>query len=185
MKFEPLPLEDAWLIRTEKVRDERGFFARILCVKEFAAHGLKDAFVQGGISHNKVSGTVRGIHFQWPPSREGKLIRCLQGQLHDVMLDLRPHSRTYLQHVAVTLDGDNADAVYIPPGFGHGYQTLTDDTLVQYHMTDEHQPALAGGYRWNDPAFAITLPLPVSMIASRDADYPSFDRVLHEARFRA
>lgn len=182
MIFESLPLEGAWLVRPEKAVDERGFFARILCTKEFAAHGLNGAFVQASISHNRLRGTVRGMHFQWPPSAETKLVRCIRGSVRDVLIDLRPASVTFLQHTAVTLDDAADDAVYIPPGFAHGFQTLTDNALVQYHMTDEFRPDLAGGFRWDDPAFGITLPLPISIIAPRDAQYPAFDRASHIAQ---
>jgi dTDP-4-dehydrorhamnose 3,5-epimerase len=183
MIFEPLPLQGAWLIRPEKALDERGFFARILCTKEFSAHGLQGSFVQASISHNTARGTVRGMHFQWPPSAEAKLVRCIRGGIRDMLLDLRPASPTFLQHVAVTLDDVADDAVYIPAGFGHGFQTLTDNALVQYHMTDEFRPDLAAGFRWNDPAFGITLPLPVARISARDAQYPAFDRDQYIARF--
>lgn len=183
MIFESLPLDGAWLIRPEKATDERGFFARIICVKEFAAHGLQGAFVQSSISHNRLRGTVRGMHFQWPPSREAKLVRCVRGGIRDMLIDLRPGSATFLRHAAVTLDDVGDDAVYIPAGFAHGFQTLADDSLVQYHMTDEFRPDLAGGFRWNDPAFSITLPLPVSVISPRDATYPPFDEKSHVSRY--
>ena len=185
MRFEPLALDGAWLIRPDKASDERGFFARIICVKEFAAHGLRGSFVQSSISHNRQRGTVRGMHFQWPPSQEAKLVRCIRGGICDMLIDLRPESPTFLRHVAVTLDDAGDDSVYIPPGFAHGFQTLTDNALVQYHMTDEFRPDLADGFRWNDPAFSITLQLPVSVIAPRDADYPPFDRARYEARYRS
>lgn len=185
MKFEPLSLAGAWLISPDRSEDDRGYFARIICVEEFAAHGIEGRFVQSSISFNRARGTVRGMHFQWPPSREAKLVRCTQGTIHDVLLDLRPGSPTFLQHAAVQLDEAAASAVYIPPGFGHGFQTLSDDALVQYHMTDVFQPALADGYRWNDPAFSISLPLPISAIASRDASYRPFDRAAHETKYRS
>jgi dTDP-4-dehydrorhamnose 3,5-epimerase len=124
------------------------------------------------------------MHFQWPPSREAKLVRCVSGSAQDFLLDLRPQSATFLQHVSVILSADNADAVFIPSGFGHGFQTLTDETVVQYHMTDEFRPDLAGGFRWSDPAFSIQLPLPVSVISARDAEYPLFDRESYESRYK-
>jgi dTDP-4-dehydrorhamnose 3,5-epimerase len=184
MRYEPLALDGAWLIRPEKAADERGFFARIICVKEFAAHGLQGTFVQASISHNRLRGTVRGMHFQWPPSREAKLVRCIRGGIRDMLIDLRPDSPSFLQHAAVTLDDVADDSVYIPAGFAHGFQTLTDNALVQYHMTDEFRPDLAVGFRWDDPAFSIVLPLPVSVIAARDAGYPLFDRNSYEAKYR-
>jgi dTDP-4-dehydrorhamnose 3,5-epimerase len=185
MRFEPLTLPGAWLITPEQVEDERGFFARTICVREFAARDLNGTFVQSSISFNRRRATFRGMHFQWPPSREAKLVRCLRGSVCDILLDLRPDSTTYLRHIQVTLDDSSRNSVYIPSGFGHGFQTLADDAEVQYHMTDEFRPDLSGGFRWDDPAFAIQLPLPISVMAPRDASYPLFDRNGYEARFRS
>lgn len=183
MVFDPLPLEGAWQVRAEKAADERGFFARIICVREFAAHDLDARFVQASLSHNRERGTVRGMHFQWPPSREAKLVRCVRGTVHDALIDLRPDSPTFGRHTSVVLDEALANAVYIPAGFAHGYQTLTDDAVLQYHMTDEYQPDLAAGFRWDDPAFGITWPLAVSVISGRDAEYPLFDMAAYKARY--
>jgi len=175
MRFEPLAIDGAALVRIEPQTDSRGFFARTFCVEEFAAAGLPTPVVQTSVSFNERAGTVRGMHFQWPPSREGKLVRCIRGRLYDVLLDLRPQSPAYLQHVAVTLDEDNRDAVFIPPGIAHGFQTLLPRTEVWYQMTDSYAPALAAGVRWNDPAFAIRWPMPQSVISERDAGYSDFD----------
>ena len=176
MRFEPLAIDGAALVRIEPHPDPRGFFARTFCVEEFAAAGLPTPVLQASVSFNEHAGTVRGMHFQWPPSREGKLVRCIRGRLYDVLLDLRPQSPSYLQHVAVTLDEDNRDAVFIPPGIAHGFQTLLSRTEVWYQMTDNYAPKLAAGVRWNDPAFSIRWPIPQSMISERDARYPDFDR---------
>ena len=177
MLFEALELSGAALVRMERFCDERGFFARSVCIDEFQAHGLRGRFVQSSVSWNPRRGTVRGIHFQWPPSREGKLVRCLRGAIHDVLLDLRPAEPTYLRHRAVRLDQDNRDAVFIPSGVAHGFQTLADDSEVLYQMTDVHAPALAAGVRWNDPAFGIRWPIVSDVvIAPRDDAYPDFDR---------
>ena len=176
MRFEPLAIEGAVLVRIEPHRDARGYFARSFCVEEFAAAGLPAHFVQASVSFNERAGTVRGMHFQWPPSQEGKLVRCTRGRLHDVLLDLRPKSASYLRHVSVTLDEESCDAVYIPPGLAHGFQTLQPRTEVLYQMTAIYAPALAAGVRWNDPAFAINWPAPESVISERDAAYPDFDR---------
>jgi len=182
MLFESLGLPGAALVRLEPHADLRGFFARLVCVEEFRAQGLPGDFVQSSISWNRRRGTVRGMHFQWPPSREGKLIRCLRGAIHDVLLDLRPGESTYLKHRAVVLDQDNRDAVFIPTGVAHGFQTLADDCEILYQMTDFHAPALATGVRWNDPAFGIRWPLGEDVvIAERDAAYPDFDRQRFEA----
>jgi dTDP-4-dehydrorhamnose 3,5-epimerase len=185
MRFEPLVLDGAWLITPEPAVDERGFFARTICVREFASHDLNGAFVQSSISYNRKRGTFRGMHFQWPPSREAKLVRCVRGSVRDILLDLRPGSPSFRRQAQVTLDDGARNAVYIPAGFAHGFQTLADDTEVQYHMTDEFRPHLADGLRWDDPAFDIVLPEPVSVIASRDANYPWFDCAAYEAKFRS
>jgi dTDP-4-dehydrorhamnose 3,5-epimerase len=182
MRFEPLAITGAALVSIERHPDFRGFFARTFCVDEFAAAGLPTQALQASVSYNEHAGTVRGMHFQWPPSREGKLVRCIRGRLRDVLLDLRPSSPSYLQHVAVTLDEDNRDAVYIPPGIAHGFQTLLPRTEVLYQMTDRFAPELAAGVRWNDPAFAIAWEsTPGLTISARDADYPDFDRQAFEA----
>ncbi len=182
MRFETLGLPGAALVRLERHADVRGFFARSVCVEEFRAQGLPGDFAQSSISWNRRRGTVRGMHFQWPPSREGKLIRCLRGAIHDVLLDLRPGETTYLTHRAVVLDQDNRDAVFIPAGVAHGFQTLADDCEILYQMTEFHAPALAAGVRWNDPAFSIQWPLGKDLvIAERDAAYPDFDRQGFEA----
>jgi dTDP-4-dehydrorhamnose 3,5-epimerase len=177
MRFKPLAIDGAALVTIEAHPDSRGFFARTFCVDEFAAAGLPTQAVQASVSYNEHAGTVRGMHFQWPPSREGKLVRCIRGRLQDVLLDLRPVSSSYLQHVAVTLDEDNRDAVYIPPGIAHGFQTLLPDTEVLYQMTDRFVPDLASGVRWNDPSFSIPwVPMPQLTISERDATYPDFNR---------
>lgn len=182
MLFDPLRMAGAALVRLDPHDDERGFFARTVCTDEFRAHGLPGAFVQSSISWNRRRGTLRGLHFQWPPSREGKLVRCVRGAIYDVLLDLRPAQPTYLRHHAVTLDEDNRDAVFIPSGVAHGFQTLADDTEVLYQMSDAHAPALAGGLRWNDPAFDISWPLTGEIvIAERDATWPDFERGDFEA----
>jgi len=184
MIFEPLPLDGAWLLRPERMVDARGYFARTICTREFAAHGINGGFVQASVSYNARRGTVRGMHFQWPPGEEDKLVQCIQGAIHDVLVDLRPGSRTFLRSTSVRLDAAGVDAVYIPAGLAHGFQTLADESLVQYHMTQEFRPGLAHGYRWDDPAFGIELPLPVEVIAERDATYPAFDVQEHRRRHR-
>jgi dTDP-4-dehydrorhamnose 3,5-epimerase len=177
MRFKPLAIDGAALVTIEPHPDSRGFFARTFCVDEFAAAGLPTQAVQASVSYNEHPGTVRGMHFQWPPSHEGKLVRCIRGRLQDVLLDLRPASSTYLQHVAITLDEDNRDAVYIPPGIAHGFQTLLPDTEVLYQMTDRFVPDLAAGVRWNDPSFSIPwVSMPQLTISERDAAYPDFNR---------
>ena len=183
MRFEALKIAGASLVRIEPHRDPRGFFARTFCVDEFMAAGLPTAAVQASVSYNERAGTLRGLHFQWPPSREGKLVRCVRGKIHDVLLDLRPRSASYLQHTAVLLDEDNRDSVFIPWGVAHGFLTLAPHTEVFYQMTDVFAPELGAGLRWDDPAFAIQWPEPVKVISERDAQYPDFERERYEGEF--
>ena len=185
MQFEPLQIPGAALVSIERKPDSRGFFARTFCVDEFGAHGLPTAAVQASISYNERRGTVRGLHFQWPPSREGKLVRCIRGGVLDVLLDLRPDSPAYLQHRAIRLDENNRTAVFIPHGVAHGFQTLVDRTEVLYQMTDVFVPELGTGLRWNDPAFGIEWPqLEDVIISERDAACEDFDRERFEAELR-
>ena len=182
MRIHETAIAGVFEIDIEPSRDERGFFARVWCVRELAARGIAERFVQASISHNAHKGTVRGLHFQRPPSMEGKLVRCEQGSIRDVALDLRPKSPTYLAHVAVDLGERDGNALFIPPGVAHCFQTLEDNCRVHYTMTDFFEPTLADGVRWNDPAFGIAWPLPVSSISERDRDYPDFDSVTHALR---
>lgn len=183
MRFDSLAIAGAWLVRIEPHVDERGFFARTFCANEFAAHGLPSVMVQESVSYNEKRGTLRGLHFQWAPSREAKLVRCVRGRLYDVLVDLRPTSETYLRSVGVELDADGHQAVFIPHGVAHGFLTLEDRTEVFYEMSDVFAPDLAGGFRWNDPAFGIEWPEPVRVISERDATYEAFDRAGFEARW--
>jgi dTDP-4-dehydrorhamnose 3,5-epimerase len=176
MQFRPTRIAGAMVVGIEPHSDARGFFARTWCAREFAAQGLPAQFVQASISRNTRLGTVRGLHLQLPPSQEGKLVSCIAGAMHDVIVDLRPDSATFLGHVAIELNAATHEALYIPPLVAHGFQTLADDTEVLYLMTDYFAPQLGWGVRWNDPAFAIDWPMAsVSVIAPRDAGYPDFD----------
>jgi dTDP-4-dehydrorhamnose 3,5-epimerase len=172
-------------VRLQRNEDERGYFARTWCAREFAAHGLPEHWVQSSVSHNARQGTLRGLHFQWPPSSEAKLVRCEQGSVHDVVLDLRPGSPSFLEHFALVLESGRGNALFIPPGVAHGFQVLADTTRVLYLMSDFYAPELADGVRYDDPAFGIEWPLPVSVIAPRDRDCPDFDRAAHAARMAA
>ena len=155
--------------------DERGFFARLHCEHELAEHGLAARAVQTSLSYTARRGTVRGMHFQWPPANESKLVRCLRGRIFDVVVDLRADSATYGRHMAVELSGLDRAGLFIPQGVAHGFQSLEDDCEVLYQMSDFHAPALSSGVRWNDPAFAIPWPLPCELINERDARYADFD----------
>lgn len=184
MIFVPTALAGALIVEPERMADERGFFARTWCREEFARQGIDVEIVQASVSHNRRAGTLRGMHFAWPPSREAKLVRCERGAIFDAIVDLRPDSPTFTRHVAVELDQDNRRALYIPPGLAHGFQTLVDDTEVLYMMTDFYRPELADGVRFDDPAFDIRWPRPVTVIVERDRTYPDFSRDAHERRYR-
>jgi len=179
MVFSELAIAGAWVIEVERHSDERGFFARTWCREEFVARGIAPDCVQASVSFNRYAGTIRGMHFSLPPAREGKLVRCSLGRIHDVMLDLRPRSRSFGDHVAVVLDHVRHNAVYVPPGVAHGFQTLDDESEVYYMMTEAYQPDLAVGVRYSDPFFHIEWPLPVSVISERDRTYPDFDLEAH------
>jgi len=183
MRFEPTPLPGAFVVQIEAHRDHRGYFARTWDAAEFAKAELPANLVQASISHNTKRGTLRGMHMQIPPSQESKLVRCTRGRIYDVIVDLRPRSRTYLQHFGIELTAEAQQALYIPPTMLHGFQTLADDTDVFYQMTDLYTPELAFGARWNDPAFGIRWPIENGLVmVDRDATYPSFDRASYERR---
>jgi dTDP-4-dehydrorhamnose 3,5-epimerase len=175
MHFAPTAIDGVFRVELDVMSDERGFFARLHCEREFEAHGLATRAVQTSLSYTARRGTVRGLHFQWPPARESKLVRCLRGRIFDVVVDLRPGSASRGRHVAVELDGARRSALAIPPGVAHGFQTLEDGCEVLYQMSDFHAPALSAGVRWNDPAFGIAWPLPCALIHQRDAAYPDYD----------
>lgn len=182
MKFEPTPIPGAFIVRVEPRADERGFFARVWCNREFAARGIDVQMVQASVSHNRLAGTLRGMHFSWPPAQEGKLVRCEKGRIFDVILDLRTDSPAFMHRFEVELDAAQRDGLYIPPGIAHGFQTLVPESDVLYMMSDYYDPKLADGVRYDDRAFGICWPLPVSVIAERDRTYPDFDRDAHLAR---
>ncbi len=174
MKFTQTKISGAYLIEIEPHPDERGFFARSFCADEFQQQGLNSNFVQCNVSFTSQRGTIRGMHYQVAPDTETKLVRCTQGAIYDIILDLRPESSTFRQWVAAELTANNHRMFYIPPGCAHGLQTLVDDTEVFYQMAGVYNAASARGVRWNDPAFGIEIPLAVSIINDRDRDYPDF-----------
>lgn len=176
MVFAETELKGAFLVELERREDERGFFARTFCVREFEAHALKPPIAQCNISFNNIRGTLRGMHYQAPPEAEIKLVRCTRGAIFDVIIDLREDSETYLRHVAVELSEDNRRALYIPQTFAHGFQTLADKTEVFYQMDRIYTPGFECGRRYDDPAFAIEWPLPVVSVNSRDANWPLIKR---------
>lgn len=167
-------LKGAYVIEPERKEDERGYFARTWCQHEFEANGLKPSWVQSNMSGNHRKGTLRGMHYQTAPHEEIKLVRCTSGSLYDVIIDLRRHSPTYLQHIGVELSSSNLKMLYIPEGIAHGYQTLEDETEVLYLMTAFYAPESARGVRWNDPLFGIRWPEDPRIISERDQTYPDF-----------
>jgi dTDP-4-dehydrorhamnose 3,5-epimerase len=172
VRFRETSLAGAWLIEPEPVRDERGSFARTFCVAEFAEHGLETSFVQHSMSHSAKVHTIRGMHFQDPPYAEVKLVSCVAGAIHDVIVDIRPHSPTYLQSFAVELSASNRRELYIPAGFAHGFQTLAADATVHYLISQFYTPGAANGLRFDDPMLAIEWPAAPSIMSDRDRQWP-------------
>jgi len=172
--FSETTLEGAWIIDPERAEDERGFFARSWCQREFAARGLSPNVVQCNISFNRKRGTLRGMHYQAKPYEEVKLVRCTMGALYDVIIDLRVTSPTFRHWVAVELTASNRRMLYIPGGFAHGFQTLEANTEVFYQMSEFYSPDLTRGVRWDDPAFGIQWPPGERIISERDRNYSDF-----------
>lgn len=174
MQFRELEVPGAFLIELERREDDRGFFARTFCCREFAEHELEPFVAQCNLSYNRRRGTLRGMHYQAMPGAEAKLVRCIRGAIHDVVVDARPGSPTLGRHAAVRLDADNRRALYLAPGLAHGFQTLEDDTELLYQMSEFYAPELARGFRHDDPEVGIDWPLPVAVISERDRDLPPF-----------
>ena len=175
MIFHETKLHGAFEIQIEPHSDERGFFARSWCQREFAQHGLNPKLAQCNISVTAQKGTLRGVHFQAAPFAEAKLVRCTRGAIYDVVLDLRPQSPTFRDWIAVILTAEKHNMVYVPEGCGHGFQTLQDDIEVFYQMSEFYNPDAARGVRWDDPAFRIAWPEKVEIISERDRTYPDFE----------
>ncbi|MCS7214366.1 MAG: dTDP-4-dehydrorhamnose 3,5-epimerase [Candidatus Calescibacterium sp.] len=194
MRFLEVGLDGAFVIESEYSEDERGFFARVFCQKEFGSYGVESQVVQSNISFNRKKGTLRGMHYQAEPYQEAKLVCCVQGAIYDVIIDIRPESKTFKQWVAVLLSPYGTDIekyrtilpkkcilarpgsfLYIPEGFAHGFQTLEDNTIIFYHMFEFYSPDASRGIRWNDPAFGILWPLEPTVISSRDKSYKDFE----------
>lgn len=175
MRILPAELPGVYVIYIERMEDERGSFARTFCRREFAAHGLDPAVVQCNASYSRRAGTLRGLHYQLPPAGEAKLVRCVRGAIFDVAVDLRPGSAQFGRWCGVELTAANDAMLYIPKGFGHGFQTLMDDTEVVYQMSEFYAPGLAGGVRYDDPAIGVRWPLPVSAISEADCRRPLLD----------
>jgi dTDP-4-dehydrorhamnose 3,5-epimerase len=173
MRFTETPIEGAMVIDIEEIGDDRGYFARTYCASEFSEHGLGTMVAQANMSYNRHRGTLRGMHYQVHPAKETKLVRCPRGAIYDVIVDMRPDSSSYLTHFGVELTADNHRALYVPEMCAHGFQTLVDDTEVSYQVGAFYTPASERGARFDDPAFGIEWPLPVSVISEKDRSWPT------------
>lgn len=175
MKFCELPLNGAYIIELELLQDERGFFARSFCKEEFKLHGLKSQFEQCNVSFNLKKGTLRGMHYQIGECSEAKLVKCTMGKIYDVIVDLRPDSKTYKKWAGVELSAKNRTMIYIPEGFAHGFQTLEDESEVFYQMSVTFAPNNARGIRWNDDSIGIRWPIEKpTVISLKDQSYPDY-----------
>jgi dTDP-4-dehydrorhamnose 3,5-epimerase len=172
MIFLKTTLQDAWLIEIEPRGDDRGSFARTMCIDEFAAHGIAHNFVQQNMSTSSQAGTLRGLHFQHAPYTEAKLVRCIRGAILDVIVDLRSGSPTYRHHEAFELTAANRRQLYVPAGFAHSFQTLVDDTEVSYLVSAPYAPQSEGGLRYDDPLLGISWPRPITAISDKDLAWP-------------
>jgi dTDP-4-dehydrorhamnose 3,5-epimerase len=182
--FQETKLSGAFIIDLERRADDRGFFARTFCQDEFAEHGLEPIIVQSNVASNLWKGTLRGMHFQYPPAAETKLVRCSRGAILDVIVDLRPESSTYLQHICVELTQANMRALYVPERFAHGYQTLCDETDTSYQVGEFYTPAAEGGLMHNDPALGLEWPLPITVISQKDSGFPALAQIEGELKRR-
>lgn len=177
MLFHETTLVDAKLIELQTRGDSRGFFARTMCVDEFAAQGMDTAYVQQNMSFSAARGTLRGMHFQLAPNAEAKLVRCVRGAIVDIIVDIRPDSASFLKHEAFELTDENRRELYVPRGFAHGFQTLTDNVEVTYLVSAKYTPSAERGLRYNDPKLGITWPVEVTTLSDKDANWPLIDDV--------
>ncbi len=171
MEFRETKLQGAFIVALEPRQDHRGFFSRTFCAKEFEAHNLNPTVAQCNLSFNYTKGTLRGMHYQLSPATETKFIRCTKGAIYDVIIDMRPESETYLQHIGVELSEESRLALYVPEMFAHGYQALTDNTEIIYQVSEFYTPNRERGLRYDDPALGIEWPLPISEISEKDANW--------------
>lgn len=184
MIFTETKLTGAYIIDLDRKDDDRGFFARAFCQKEFEARGLKPTIAQANVAFNRKRGTLRGMHFQYPPAAETKLVRCTRGAIVDIIVDLRPESATYRQHIAVELNEDNHRALYVPERFAHGYQVLRDNTETSYQVGEFYTPHAESGLLYNDPLLRLEWPLPVTVISEKDRGFRRLDEIESELKRR-
>ncbi len=174
MIFTETKLTGAYIIHIERLEDDRGFFGRAWCKREFESKGLNPSLVQMNVGFSKRKGTLRGVHYQKAPWAEAKLVRCTMGAVYDVIVDLRPDSPTYKQWIGIELTQDNRAMLYAPEGFAHGYQSLRDESEIYYQTTQFYSPDCAWGVRYNDPMFQIAWPMEVTVISERDKTWPDY-----------
>ena len=174
MQFKTTNIRDVYVVDLDKHNDERGYFARAWCKNEFDKMGLKSTIVQCNLSFNHKKGTLRGMHYQIHPFEEVKMVRCIQGKIFDVVIDLRKDSDTYKQWIGIELSDENHRMLYVPEGFAHGYQTLEDNSIVYYQVTEFYQPGSETGTRWDDPAFKIEWPHKITSISDKDRNHPDY-----------
>ena len=184
MQFTETKFKGAFIIDLERREDSRGFFARAFCQKEFAAHGLNPTIAQANVAYNIKKGTLRGMHFQFPPAAETKLVRCTRGAILDIIVDLRPESPTYLQNIQVELNEENGRALYVPERFAHGYQALRDNTETSYQVGEFYTPDCESGLMHNDPRLGLHWPLPISVISEKDQKFKLLSEIESEVKRR-
>jgi dTDP-4-dehydrorhamnose 3,5-epimerase len=170
-----LPIPGAFAVSARRIEDERGWFTRSWSTADLAAHGLTSAMAQSSVSYNRRAGTLRGLHYQLPPSAEAKLVTCIRGRIWDVMVDMRPDSPAFRTWYAEELDADGTTALYLPEGLAHGFLTLTDDATILYQISADHDPARSRGIRWDDPSLAIAWPSPLVVMSERDRHLPHLE----------
>lgn len=175
MNLKKTSFSGVFLIEIEKLKDERGFFARTFDLNFFRENGLNSNFIQSSISYNVTKGTLRGMHYQIDPFAETKLISCTNGKIFDVLIDLRPDSKTFKKWQSIELDSKHYSSLYIPEGIAHGFQTLEDNSVLFYQISNIYKPDFSRGIRWNDPFFNIDWPLEISEISKKDLSYIDFN----------
>ena len=184
MIFAETKFAGAYTVDIDRREDNRGHFARVFCAEEFSAHGLKPTVAQASVSFNAKQGTLRGLHFQYPPAAETKYVRCTRGAILDLIVDLRPESPTYLEHLAIVLSAENGRGLYIPKRFAHGFITLEDDTELTYLISESHVANAEGGLRYDDPMLGLDWPLPVRVISPRDTAWKPIIEIEDELKSR-
>ena len=184
MIFSETELKGAYIVDLERREDSRGFFARAFCQREFREHGLKPSIAQSNVAFNLQRGTIRGMHFQYPPAAETKLVRCTRGGILDLIVDLRPESPSFLRYITVELTEENCRSLYVPERFAHGYQVLADNTETSYQVGEFYTPGSEGGLLYNDPRLALPWPLPISRISEKDLCWKLLDDIEDELKRR-